>query len=304
METPFVFNIQKYSIHDGDGIRTTFFFKGCPLSCKWCHNPESQRFSGELMVYRERCTVCGSCVSRCPRGANSIVDGQLVLDRAKCTSCGVCTDYCLNNAREIVGKAYTVKELLKEAEKDRMFYEESGGGITLSGGEVMVQNIDFLEDLCRILHKKGYSVNIDTCGYAPYESFERLLPYVDTFLYDIKHMDPEAHKLWMGVDNTLILENLKKLSEAGAALNIRIPVISGVNNTEEFINDAVSFLRENCIRVKKVNLLPYHNTGKSKYENLDRAYLDEEMKVPDSKRMELFKNIFIDYGYTNTKIGG
>lgn len=304
METPFVFNIQKYSIHDGDGIRTTFFFKGCPLSCKWCHNPESQRFSGELMFYHERCTVCGSCVKHCPNGANSIEDGRLILDRTKCTSCGICTDYCLNNAREIVGKSYTVKELVKEAQKDRMFYEESGGGITLSGGEVMVQDIDFLEEFCHILHKKGYSVNIDTCGYAPYENFERLLPYVDTFLYDIKHMDPEAHKQWMGVDNTLILSNLKKLSEAGATLNIRIPVITGVNDTEEFINSTVAFLRENCIRVKKVNLLSYHNTGKSKYENLDRTYLDEEMRVPDSEHMELFKNIFINYGYTNTKIGG
>lgn len=304
MENTYVFNIQKYSIHDGDGIRTTFFFKGCPLTCKWCHNPESQRFAGELMFYHERCTGCGACIRHCPSGACSMENGQLMLDRDKCTACGICTDYCLSNAREIAGRAYTVRELVKEAEKDQMFYEDSGGGITLSGGEVMVQNMDFIEEFCRTLHKKGYNVNIDTCGYAPYENFERLLPYVNTFLYDIKHMDPQVHKEWMGVDNTLILENLKKLSEAGAAINVRIPVIAGVNDSREFIDRVISYLRENCIHVKKVNLLPYHNTGKSKYENLDRTYLDEEMKVPSSEDMELFKNIFINYGYTNTKIGG
>lgn len=304
METPFVINIQKYSVHDGDGIRTTFFFKGCPLSCSWCHNPESQRYSQELMLYHERCTACGSCVTHCPKGANTIKDGHLVFDRSLCTCCGICTDYCLNNAREMVGKNYTIKELLKEAEKDRMFYEDSGGGITLSGGEVMVQNMDFLEELCRLLYKKGYSINIDTCGYAPYENFERILPYIDTFLYDIKHMDPEDHKKYMGVDNKLILDNLSRLNLAGASITIRIPVIAGVNDSEQFINQIVSFLKDQKIYPRKIHLLPYHNTGKSKYENLDRSYADGEMKVPEAGCMELFKDIFITNGYTNTKIGG
>ena len=160
------------------------------------------------------------------------MDGKVVMDREKCTACGVCTDWCLNNAREVAGKEYTIKELVKEAEKDRMFYEDSGGGITLSGGEVMVQNMDYIEELCRILYNKGYRVNIDTCGYAPYENFKRILPYVDTFLYDIKAMDPEVHKKFIGVDNALILENLKKLSDDGASINVRIPTIGGVNATE------------------------------------------------------------------------
>lgn len=305
MEAPYVFNIQKYSIHDGDGIRTTLFFKGCPLTCKWCHNPESQRFAGELMFFHDRCTACGVCIPHCPSGANSIVDGKLVLDREKCTACGVCSDYCLNNAREMAGKLYTIKDLVKEAEKDRMFFEESGGGITLSGGEVMVQNMDYIEKLCRVLYNKGYSVNIDTSGYAPYENFKRILPYADTFLYDIKAMDPEVHKHFMGVDNKLILENLKKLNEDGATINIRIPVIVGVNATDEFMNNVIDFLKDSNIRVKQVNLLPYHNTGMHKYRKLDRSYDEEaELKVPDKASMELFKDIFTKHGFNNTKIGG
>lgn len=305
MATPYVFNVQKYSIHDGDGIRTTIFFKGCPVNCAWCHNPESQRFDKELLYFKDRCTGCGKCVQRCPNGANTMVDGKAELDRSKCNACGICADWCITQARDIAGKEYTVKELVKEAEKDRQFYEESGGGITLSGGEVMSQDMDYIEQLCRILHNKGYSVNIDTCGYAPYEDFKRILPYVDTFLYDIKAMDKETHEKYIGVDNTLILENLKKLSADGARINIRIPTVVGVNATEEFMMDVVNFLKGNNISVAQVNLLPYHNTGKHKYSKLDREYDTEGlMEKPSAESMELFKNIFVKNGFNNTKIGG
>ena len=305
MATPYVFNVQKYSIHDGDGIRTTIFFKGCPINCAWCHNPESQRFDKELLYFKDRCTGCGKCVQRCPNGANTIVDGKAELDRSKCNACGICADWCITQARDIAGKEYTVKELVKEAEKDRQFYEESGGGITLSGGEVMSQDMDYIEQLCKILHNKGYSVNIDTCGYAPYEDYKRILPYVDTFLYDIKAMDKETHEKFIGVDNTLILENLKKLSADGARINIRIPTVVGVNATEEFMNDVVNFLKENSISVAQVNLLPYHNTGKHKYSKLDREYdTDGIMEKPSAESMELFQDIFVKNGFNNTKIGG
>lgn len=304
MKQPYVFNIQKYSIHDGQGIRTTIFFKGCPLSCQWCHNPESQRCGVELMFYHERCVGCGSCVSVCPQHANVLGEGRVNMDRSVCTACGSCVDVCLPNARELVGRAYTVDELIKEAEKDQMFYEESGGGVTLSGGEVMVQDMDYVEELCRRLSHKGYSVNIDTCGYAPYENFQRLLPYIDTFLYDLKLMDPAEHKRFVGTDNRLILENLIRLSADGARLNIRIPTINGVNAKEEFMQDVIDFLLGHHIRVTAVNLLPYHNTGKSKYANLDRTYADEMLRVPDQEQMERFQTMFINNGFANTKIGG
>ena len=305
MQTPLVFNIQKFSVHDGPGIRTTIFFKGCPLSCQWCHNPESQRFHKELMIFHNRCTACGACVKKCPNGANQIVDGKLVFDRTKCTGCGVCTDWCVNEAREVAGKEYTVKELVKEAEKDREFYETSGGGITLSGGEVMCQNMDFIEELCRILYNKGYSIAIDTSGYAPYENFKRILPYVDMFLYDLKHMDADAHKKYIGVDNDLILENLKRLSADGARIFIRLPLIDGVNATTQMIEQVIAFLTENHIRVDQVNLLPYHNTGQHKYNKLDRPYNEDGlMKKPVDELMNQFMEFFIEKGFSNIKMGG
>lgn len=305
MKNPYIFNIQKFSIHDGNGIRTSIFFKGCPLDCAWCHNPESQRYHKEMMVFYDKCTACGACVAHCPVGANRIEDGQLVMDRTKCTTCGECLDWCLNNAREMAGREYTIPELVKEAEKDRMFFESSGGGITLSGGEVMDQNMDYVEELCRTLYNDGYSVNIDTCGYVPYSHYQRILPYVDTFLYDIKALDPEVHKKFIGVDNALILENLIRLNEDGARINVRIPTVEGVNATEEFMLGVIDFLHKNNISVTQVNLLPYHNTGMHKYRKLDRAYDEENLLgVPTKDRMELFKNIFITNGFSNTKIGG
>lgn len=304
MERPYIFNIQKFSIHDGDGIRTTIFFKGCPLTCLWCHNPESQRFPLELMFYHERCTGCGACIPPCPKHANSIENGRLVIDRRLCTSCGICTKACISNAREVVGKIYSIAELVKEVKKDQMFYEESGGGVTLSGGEVMVQNMDYIEELCRKLHKEGFHVAIDTCGYAAYENFQRILPFVDTFLYDIKAMDNEQHMKYVGTSNQLILENLVKLSQDHAVINIRLPIIAGVNDDEAFINATVDFLKKNDIQIKQINLLPYHNIGKGKYKNLDRFYEEEQMKVPSSDKMEGFQHILISHGFNNTKIGG
>lgn len=304
-ETPYIFNIQKFSTHDGDGVRTTIFFKGCPLRCMWCHNPESQHYYKELIFHHHKCTACGRCVAKCKQGANSIVDGKIVFDRSKCTACGVCTDWCITEARELAGKEYTVDTLVKEAMKDKIFYEQSGGGVTLSGGEVMAsQHMDYVEEVCRKLHENGVSVFIDTSGYTDYENLKRILPYVDVFLYDIKVMDPEDHKKYIGVDNSLILENLKKLSEEGAGLYIRLPIIQQVNATDEHIESVIHFLKENNIHARQVNLLPYHDIGKGKYASLDMEYHDDEMSVPVSELMEHFKSMFEEQGFNKVNIGG
>lgn len=303
--TPYIFNIQKFSTHDGDGVRTTIFFKGCPLRCMWCHNPESQHYYKELIFHQHKCTACGRCVAKCKQEANSIVDGKIVFDRSKCTACGVCTDWCITEARELAGKEYTVDALVKEAMKDKIFYEQSGGGVTLSGGEVMAsQHMDYVEEVCRKLHENGVSVFIDTSGYTDYENLKRILPYVDVFLYDIKVMNPEDHKKYIGVDNSLILENLKKLSDEGAGLYIRLPIIQQVNATDEHIESVIHFLKENNIHARQVNLLPYHDIGKGKYASLDMEYHDDEMSVPVSELMEHFKSMFVEQGFNKVNIGG
>lgn len=298
MAQPQIFNIQKFSIHDGDGIRTTIFFKGCPLRCKWCHNPESQRFSPELLFYSERCVGCGACKAVCPHDA---INERMEPDRTKCVNCGVCVDACHYTAREMAGKFIPVREVVRIALQDTMFYEESGGGVTLSGGEVMVQDLDYLLDLLKQLKRRGIHVAIDTCGDVPFERFEKVLPYVDVFLYDLKLMDSKKHEYFIGVPNTRILENLKKLDERHAAIQIRIPLIEGVNCDEENIAATLAFLKQ--IHPVKVNLLPYHNTGKSKYERLQQGYADEEMAVPSKEWMEATRKRFEDEGY-QTKIGG
>ncbi len=297
-------NIQKYSIHDGDGIRTTVFFKGCPLKCIWCHNPETQRFEKELQYDKEKCLGCGACAKACPQKAISMVEGKPVLDRSLCSLCGKCEVYCPEGIRETIGREYSVKALVKEIMKDRMFYEQSGGGVTLSGGEVMTMSSDYIVAIAKELQKEEISLTIDTCGYVPFKKFEAILAYVDTFLYDVKVMDPELHKQYIGVDNQLILENLVKLSEAGARIYIRIPTVNEVNGNEKNMLDTIQFLKEHNITPAQVNLLTYHNTGSSKYPKLDMEYQGNDLHAPSKEEMEGFVKLFKDAGYLNTKIGG
>ncbi|MEG1139515.1 MAG: glycyl-radical enzyme activating protein [Lachnospiraceae bacterium] len=301
---PLITSIQKYSIHDGDGIRTTVFFKGCPLSCVWCHNPETQSYQQQLSYDRERCVGCRACMNACSAHAIKADGDKMKTNEELCRLCGDCVEECIFNLREIVGKEYTVKELIKELKKDEMFYEESGGGVTLSGGEVMAMDMDYVETLVKELHKQGISVTIDTCGQAAYDKFQRILPYVTTFLYDIKAIDPQLHKQYVGVDNKLILENLKKLSEDGARIYIRIPTIKEVNGTKEGMEAVISFLLENRIHVAQVNLLPYHNIGAGKYEKIDTVYEGTSFTAPNKDEMEHFKQLFINAGFHNAKIGG
>jgi glycyl-radical enzyme activating protein len=297
-------DIQKYSIHDGDGIRTTVFFKGCGLKCVWCHNPETQSYKRQLLFQEEKCVGCGSCVGVCPKGAITLQDGKAVTDRTACEACGECVDYCNLNLREISGKEYTVDELVKELRKDEMFYEESGGGVTLSGGEVMTADIDYIEALVKKLHHLGVTVTIDTCGQAPFENYVRIIPYVDTFLYDIKIMDSEIHKKYMGAGNELILSNLEKLSQSGARIYIRIPTIKEVNGSDEAMKNIIAYLQQKKINVAKVNLLPYHNTGSGKYSRIGKCYEGNDLHAPDNEEMNHFVELFREAGFHNIKIGG
>ena len=301
---PTILNIQKYSVHDGDGIRTTIFFKGCPLKCMWCHNPESQRYEPEFMFDKEKCTGCGFCMDACDNNAISYdLDNKAYTDLDKCTLCKTCFDYCINDARKKAGTTYDIDKLVSICNADMMFYEESGGGVTLSGGEVMSQDMDFVENLLKALKAKGINTVVDTCGYAKKENFERILKYTDTFLYDIKVVDNEKHIKYTGKSNELILDNIRYLSRSGADINVRIPIIDGINSSDKDILDTITFLKEN-VGIVRVNILPYHNTGRSKYDRLRRKYNSEELKVPSNEMVEHILDLFNINGFRDVKIGG
>lgn len=300
MNTANIFNIQKFSIHDGPGIRTTVFFKGCPLSCLWCHNPESQSGKYQMLYDKEKCTLCGMCVKVCPENAIKIENNILILDESKCTYCKKCEVYCIPGARQVAGKTYTVDEILKEVLKDKVFYEQSKGGVTLSGGEPLVQ-VDFVQELLKRLKEEKIHTSVDTCGAVSFEHFEIVAKYTDLFLYDIKLMDDEKHKFFTGFSNKLILDNLEKLSKIHDNINIRMVIIEGVNADKKHIQDTIAFLKG--LGIKKINLLPYHDIAKHKYKKLSMEYKDENMAKPSDEKMEEFKNMLINEGYI-VKIGG
>ena len=254
--TATIFDIQRSSFVDGPGIRTTVFFKGCNLRCAWCHNPESQSTAPQLMFYADKCQGCGKCLEKCPH------------DLKSCELCGKCELYCPTEARRVCGKAYTADELLTEILADKLFYDTSGGGATFSGGECMLYP-DFLAELLQKCKENGVSTAVDTAGHVPFTHFERVLPFTDMFLYDIKCMDTDTHKAYTGVGNELILENLAKLLARGARVWIRVPVIVGVNDHEQEMRAMAEFLQKHG-RPEKIELLPYHAMGESKARAIGR----------------------------------
>ncbi len=300
LNTGNIINIQKYCVHDGPGIRTTVFFKGCPLSCWWCHNPESQNPKDEIMFFQERCTGCGVCAKRCPQNAIEIKNNISIVDLSKCTLCGKCTDFCPNNAKEYVGKKITVDELMNEIVKDQVFYDESNGGVTFSGGEPLL-HADFLEEVLKRCRIRGIHTAIETSGFATWEKLEKVAKNIDLFLYDLKQINNEKHKKFMGVENVIILDNLKKLSDMGANIIIRMPLISGVNDDDEHIDGVIKFLSN--IKVIQVNLLPYHKMGMDKYRRLDREYKLTGMEKPSDEWMKKTKEKFEKFGF-KVSIGG
>lgn len=295
-----ILHIQRFSVHDGPGIRSTVFFKGCPLRCAWCHNPESQSFAPELSVNGARCTQCGKCASVCPAHAVHLFERSLIVDRATCRACGVCVEECLQNAREIVGRRVSIDEVMDTVARDEAFYAESGGGVTLSGGECLAQ-IDAAAELLLRCKQRGLHTAVDTCGYVLWESLERAAELADLFLYDVKLMDRARHKAWTGVDNALILDNLHRLAECGARIALRLPLIDEVNASEGDIDAIVRLAKE--IRPVSANLLPYHNTGQYKYDNLGRSDEVRALRAPDQAVLERAAAKLEAAGIA-TKIGG
>ncbi len=292
--TGIVANIQRYTIHDGPGVRTEIFLKGCPLHCKWCSNPETIFPKPELGVYPTKCMgedACGSCKDACPEGGKPLRfrDGKLeTVDRTACTDCLACTADCFLGALKPWGTEMTVEQVMTEVLADRTLYQKSGGGMTLSGGEVTVQ-ADFAYALLAAAKEEGIHTCVESALFCKWETLEKLLPLCDFFITDLKLMDTAAHKQWCGVDNGLILENLTKLAATGLPLVVRIPVVPEVNDGEENLRATAAFLKENIVPgggLQQVQLLPYRRLGEEKYASLGRAYpLEEPPQSPTDERL-------------------
>jgi len=296
----YIFNIQRFSIHDGPGIRTTVFFKGCPLNCWWCHNPEGQILDRELLVFNNRCIGCGNCAKVCDRKALSIKDGKAVLDREKCDLCGKCVENCSTKGLEFAGELVTDEWLLKEVKKDIIFFDESGGGVTISGGEPLMQ-FEFLLSMIKFLNKEGINVTVDTSGYGEWDKFKQLVDYVDLFLYDIKLIDNEKHKKYMGVSNEIILKNMQKLVNEKTKIAPRIPLIPGVNDGIEDIKQFAEFLAS--LGFREVNILPYHDFGRQKYIRTGKEYKIQEKLILSEEKKSLVTEEFFKKGI-NIIMGG
>jgi len=297
-----IFDIKRYAIHDGPGIRTTIFLKGCSLRCQWCQNPEGQETNPEIILRSSRCaTECNECVFVCPQDAISKDGNSIEIDKAKCDLCAKCEEVCAYEALEVVGREVTVQEALDEIEKDKIFFDESGGGITFSGGEPLV-HVDFLEALLKRTKKKNIHVTLDTSGYVSFEDLDRVSDKVDLFLYDLKIMDDEKHEKYTGVSNKVILENLRKLAEQGKSIAVRIPLISGINDDNQNIHMFVDFL-QSLKNINQINLLSYHRGGSKKYERLRKEKLPKTFHSPSDERIEEIKKILTDSGFS-VKTGG
>jgi len=276
-----VFNIQRYAIHDGPGIRTTVFLMSCPLKCFWCQNPESQQRQPVVFLSKDNCTLCGLCVEACPSGASILGEESATIDRRICSGCGMCTEVCLNEARRLVGNYITVDEIMHEVLRDRKFYENSGGGVTISGGEPTTQP-DFALAILQHCKRERLHTALDTCGHAPWPILEKLLEYADLVLYDIKHMDSAKHQEATGVPNDLILENAKRIA-AYKAMKVRVPLVPGFNDSSENIRATAQFAKSE-LGSEDIDLLPYNKLAESKYTRLEMDYIrleglnEEKMK--------------------------
>ena len=286
-----IFNIQRFSLHDGPGIRTTVFLKGCPLRCKWCSNPESMIAYPEIMLFDMKCIKFGKCIEICSQDAIAVVDGMRRVDWSKCNQCLECARVCPSGGIEVVGNYMSVEETVAEIEKDWLFYLNSGGGVTFSGGEPLYQ-WEFVREVAKQCKKKGIHTALDTSGYARWEAIEPVLEYIDLVLYDIKQLDPQIHKEGTGVTNELILDNAAKIT-AKVKTWLRIPLIPGFNDSEQHIREIARLGMQ--MGVEKISLLPYHQWGIQKYAKLGRSYPFEDAEPLPEERIQELKDLVESY---------
>ena len=294
-------NIQRYSLHDGPGIRTTVFLKGCALSCLWCHNPENRASHPEILTLESRCMRCGACAEVCPSGSlpNFGKTGQE--GEEPCRLCGACVEACPTGARQVVGKPMTVNAVMAEIRKDAIFYEDSGGGVTFSGGEPLAQP-EFLQALVEACAARGIATAIDTCGFAPWERLLAASAAADLVLYDLKSIDDSRHTRFTGVSNCLILDNLRALGRVHGNIWLRIPIIPGLNDADEEL-DAMARFAASVGGVRQINLLPYHRRAIAKFQRMGQTYELAGVAPPSSERMQSILNRFTTLGLT-AKVGG
>ncbi|MEY7999013.1 glycyl-radical enzyme activating protein [Clostridium sp. Mt-5] len=281
-EKGYVSQIQGFSVNDGEGIRTTIFLSGCPLRCKWCCNPETWTIDPQLALFKEKCIGCGRCVEICPTA------------QKKCSACGRCTEVCPVGARKIMGTKMSVKEVVDVVKKDMIFFRESNGGVTFSGGEATFQQ-DFLRALTSEFKKYGIDMAIETSGYFTWDELKHIFEELDFIFVDIKHMDGKRHRELTGVDNSIILENIKKIGELNKPVVVRIPLVKGINDTEENIVSAAKYVKKH-VPCGKMEILPYHNLGESKYETIGWDRFKHTFDTPSQEEIKKVKKWIYDVG--------
>ena len=296
-----IFDIKKYAIHDGPGIRSTVFFKGCPLACRWCHNPEGINVASQRIYRRERCIGCGECIRICPHEAMIQTAEGIVWNSAKCDLCQTCADHCPAEAIEFVGRKVAVDEVMREIVKDIAFYDESGGGITLSGGEPLMQP-DFLLELLDACAETDLHRTVDTTGYAASELLLQVAQKTDLFLYDLKLMDDARHRDFTGVSNERILNNLKLLAQMGARIQVRVPIIPGINSDFENIDRTAEFVSD-LAGVEQIAILPFHNSARGKYGRLGMDCISSQIECPSKEHLKIIAARLEKSGL-QVKIGG